>query len=170
MDLDVVHRQVQGLIAFRTKVEQFISNAGHDIEAEAGVSSLGDRVAALEAKSGSAPAGDTTGLADRISALEGKFDDLSTKVADLPAILDGVSKLADLAAQKDRLLAAADWVDQNGQQVAELLKIGDDLAPAAGTANAGAAAATGAVAGDAAPGAAVYPTAAAAAPATGAGT
>lgn len=144
MDVDKIQRQVTGLVAFRTKVEQFLSNAGHDLEAEAGVQSLGERVAALEAASGSGTA--DSGLADRVASLESKFEDISSKLADLPAILDGVSKLADLAAQKDRLLAAADWVDQNGQQVAELLKIGDDLAgTAAGTSGSasGAGSATG---------------------------
>lgn len=150
MDHDVMHRQVQGLMKFRTLVEQFLQNAGHDLEAEAGVKSLSDRMTDLEAAAGSGSTG--AGLADRITALEGKFadfeklaatlPDLSEKLADLPAILDGVSKVADLADRKTDLLAAADWVAQNSAPVGELLKIGDDLAdpaaePATGTAGDG---------------------------------
>ena len=147
MDLDAMHRQVQGLAKFRTQVEQFIQNAGHDLEAEAGVKSLSDRVTDIEHAAGT---GSDGVLADRMTALEGKFAEIETKLADLPAILDGVSKLADLADRKADILAAADWVAQNSAPVAELLKIGDDLAdPAAGTANAGAGEATGAVSGDA---------------------
>lgn len=148
MDIDVIHRQVQGLVKFRTAVEAFLANAGHDIGAEASDHSIGDRVTELETRfAGLAPSDDTT-TASRLTALEEivtgiqkALDELGPKLADLPALLEGVSALKDLADNKDRLLAAADWVDQNKEQVAALVQIGDDLA---GTASDAAGAAAGA--------------------------
>lgn len=127
MDLDAVHRQVQGLVKFRAQVEAFLANAGHDLAAEAADMSLGTRLTSLE---------------ETVTGIQQELDGLGPKLADLPALLEGVNKLADLAAQKDRILAALDWIDQNKEQVAALVQIGDDLADPAGKDGGGAAGAS----------------------------
>lgn len=132
MDLDAMHRQVQGLMKFRTEVENLIKNGVADVAAETGPESLSGRLGALE---------------DTVTGVQKALDELGPKLADLPALLEGVSALQDLADNKDRLLAAAEWIDQNKEQVAALVQIGDDLAdPAAETATGTAGEATGAAA------------------------
>lgn len=179
MDLDVVHRQVQGLQKFKERVEAFLANSGVDLAAEAGDQALSTRMTALE---------------EHVASVQKTLDDLAPKLADLPAILEGVTSLqkalADAEAENTagqpahdafqaRLDGLLTWFDDRKAGLETLLSIGDDFqadvgttagggatftgGTDSGTANAGAAAAGGAAA---APDGTVDPAAPAAAPAS----
>lgn len=132
MDLDVIHKNVQGLMAFKAKVESLLANAGTDLGAEA-TASMSDRFKAVEDR--------LTELEEHVSSIQQAFDDLGPKLQDLPAVLEGVANLQ----------AMAEWFADHREGLEALLSIGDDFAPqqdpASGTANAGAGDTTGTISG-----------------------
>lgn len=112
MDIDAMGKHVQGLLGFKKEFEQlktglenFLQNAGHDVGAEAGATSIGERVAVVEAH--------LTEVADAVARIQQQLESL-------PDLVEGLSGLKDLAA----------WFAENRSGLEVLLSIGDE--PASG--------------------------------------